>query len=662
MVPLVERRSVLPARLAVLVWALALVLAAMARGQNVATTISASPNCISPGGTTNVKVIGKATANDTNAHLFLCCPPGTVFGSQTVSSTGGAPTLGYCDTGYGNCQYTAGGPFDGVGIQCNGAGSFPQNSTVTMVVPVTAPANLAATSFNCRAIGFDSASIQPVPAFLSVPTQCTPAPSIKKTVSDEVDWAFGNFAGSTTHVSFQTSLVCYEIAWTGSGPNVTDVLPSDFAVESCTPFDRRAYYCYYDQAHGEIYVDSQSGLSIIPSSGKITVCGRFTRTHPAPGQPNVAVLTASGGTKYHSNTATVIVESFPPDLTPPQIPPASDETPASSPTTFNAQVMRASAIGATSTVSFAWLSSDIDAVPAALGPTFTKTFPKPGQYTVTELATENGFTAFRDIPVTVTASGSACVPNANTLCLGAGGRFRVQVDWQDLPNRHNGVANAHPITADTGAFWFFDSSNLELVVKVLDGSALNQHFWVFYGALSNVQYEIKVTDTHTGTVRTYTNPQGTQASAADTVAFAASAADQADAGDLLPSREPAGDLAAPTSSPSIACTTGGTNLCLDGRFLVTVAWNDVPNHHSGAGTAVSLTSASGYDWFFSDTNVELILKIVDGRGLNGHFWFFYGALSNVQYTITVTDTQTGAHKTYNNPQGTQASQADTSAF
>ncbi len=48
--------------------------------------------------------------------------------------------------------------------------------------------------------------------------------------------------------------------------------------------------------------------------------------------------------------------------------------------------------------------------------------------------------------------------------------------------------------------------------------------------------------------------------------------------------------------------------------------------------------------------------------LNGHFWVFYGALSNVQYTITILDTQTGTTKTYTNPQGTQASHADTSAF
>ena len=39
-----------------------------------------------------------------------------------------------------------------------------------------------------------------------------------------------------------------------------------------------------------------------------------------------------------------------------------------------------------------------------------------------------------------------------------------------------------------------------------------------------------------------------------------------------------------------------------------------------------------------------------------------GALSNIEYTLTVTDTQTGVEKTYTNPLGRLASVADTGAF
>jgi hypothetical protein len=83
---------------------------------------------------------------------------------------------------------------------------------------------------------------------------------------------------------------------------------------------------------------------------------------------------------------------------------------------------------------------------------------------------------------------------------------------------------------------------------------------------------------------------------------------------------------------------------------------------TGLGTAQTLTGDTGYFWFFDPANVELVVKILDGRSINGEFWVFYGALSNVAYTLTVTDTATGRTKTYSNPQGTLASVADTSAL
>jgi hypothetical protein len=54
--------------------------------------------------------------------------------------------------------------------------------------------------------------------------------------------------------------------------------------------------------------------------------------------------------------------------------------------------------------------------------------------------------------------------------------------------------------------------------------------------------------------------------------------------------------------------------------------------------------------------------VVDGRAFNGRFWVFSGALSNVAYTIRVTDTQTGSVRTYVNPSGRLSSFADVSAF
>ena len=116
---------------------------------------------------------------------------------------------------------------------------------------------------------------------------------------------------------------------------------------------------------------------------------------------------------------------------------------------------------------------------------------------------------------TIDAGGPAAQTN---LCLNSG-RFRVGVTWQARNIGTSGTGQAIPMTSDTGSFWFFTSNNLELVVKVVDGRAFNNKFWVFYGALSNVEYTITVTDTATGAVKTYFNPQGQLASVADTAAF-----------------------------------------------------------------------------------------------------------------------------------------------
>ena len=111
-----------------------------------------------------------------------------------------------------------------------------------------------------------------------------------------------------------------------------------------------------------------------------------------------------------------------------------------------------------------------------------------------------------------------------------------------------------------------------------------------------------------------------------------------------------------------SCQPGPQRLCLNGgRFAVEASWKDFQGN-TGVGTAVSLTGDTGWFWFFDSSNVEVMLKVLDGRPLNGKFWVFYGALSNVEYTLTVTDTQTGAVKEYRNPSGRFGSVADTAAF
>lgn len=99
----------------------------------------------------------------------------------------------------------------------------------------------------------------------------------------------------------------------------------------------------------------------------------------------------------------------------------------------------------------------------------------------------------------------ACIESSTRVCLN-GGRFAVQAHWATNQGTH-GAATAGPqLGDDTGTFWFFNSNNTELTVKVLDGCDVFDTYWVFASGLTNVEVTLTVTDTETGQVKTYFNP------------------------------------------------------------------------------------------------------------------------------------------------------------
>jgi len=104
-------------------------------------------------------------------------------------------------------------------------------------------------------------------------------------------------------------------------------------------------------------------------------------------------------------------------------------------------------------------------------------------------------------------AGPTCKPNDTTLCIG-NGRFSVRATF-DAGGGNAGQAQAVALTGDTGYLWFFSSSSVEAVVKVVNGCALNSRYWIFAGGLTNVAVTMTVTDIQTSTVKTYTNPART---------------------------------------------------------------------------------------------------------------------------------------------------------
>jgi len=106
---------------------------------------------------------------------------------------------------------------------------------------------------------------------------------------------------------------------------------------------------------------------------------------------------------------------------------------------------------------------------------------------------------------------------------------------------------------------------------------------------------------------------------------------------------------AATDTAPGTCTADANTLCLGGRFKVTVAW--VSGTAAGMGTTVPLASNpdSGLLYFFSPSNIEMLIKVVNGCGLTNTHWVFFAATTNVQFTVTVVDVTTGKTKVYFNP-------------
>ncbi|HEV3457491.1 MAG TPA: hypothetical protein VHG32_13090 [Thermoanaerobaculia bacterium] len=252
----------------------------------------------------------------------------------------------------------------------------------------------------------------------------------------------------------------------------------------------------------------------------------------------------------------------------------------------------------------------------------------------------------------ITSFAGSCQSGPSTLCL-ANNRFAVSATYA-APNGAAGTAQVVPLTADTGYLWFFSSANVEAVIKVINGCALDTNFWVFAGGLTNVKTVISVTDTATGVTKKYTNPQGQAFQPIqDTSAFATCG---------TKTRSDSGDDAAAQPEEPAAANVATSLLLNNNRFKVDVIWRTTDGK-SGSGTPVALTNDTGYFWFFESSNVEMVIKVLSACALDGKYWVFAGGLTNVHTTVTVTDTKTGKFKTYVNPQGVSFQPVqDTAAF
>lgn len=227
---------------------------------------------------------------------------------------------------------------------------------------------------------------------------------------------------------------------------------------------------------------------------------------------------------------------------------------------------------------------------------------------------------------------SPCEAGPERLCL-LGGRFEVSVKYG------NSAAQAVPQGDRFGSFRRPGTgpSEPEIFVKMADGRALsNRAFWFFHTSVTDLAYTITVTDTATGRLRFYRNePVNPGCGAADTGAFVERSASSSSKGLRAGSNLAPGD--------------GETLSLAGGRFQATLSVLNPFTGTNDSGLAMPQTDRLGYFSFPSLTGDPAFPEVFVALSESGLNWAVsHTGLTNLQYTLTVTDRETGAVKVYQN--------------
>ena len=284
-------------------------------------------------------------------------------------------------------------------------------------------------------------------------------------------------------------------------------------------------------------------------------------------------------------------------------------------------------------------------------------------------------------PKTAMREGSARRTRRRSVLATRATGFAARWHTADGAQGQAGVASAR--TDDAGLFWFFGQENWEVLIKVLDGCAVNDHVWVFGASTTDLGYTIDVTDTMTGAVKVYRNDPGRPAPAiTDSEAFpgscgaSAGVAAAVTAAAVEPPAAPPplispDELASSQAQSAVVqpanggCVSDEWTLCLqEGRYRVNVGWRSAPEgDYSPARRAEVGTRDSGLYSFFDAKNWEMLIKVLDGCAVNDQHWVFAASATDLGFRIEVTDTETDESWTHTKQPG-QAAEAvtDSGAF
>jgi hypothetical protein len=236
-------------------------------------------------------------------------------------------------------------------------------------------------------------------------------------------------------------------------------------------------------------------------------------------------------------------------------------------------------------------------------------------------------------------------------------RFVVQVRYKNqFDNNRQGKLLGRSLfsssLSETAVFTFGDQNVVELLVRLSDARPFDNNIHVFLGGLSDVEFFVVVTDSATGIVHEYAKPANQLVGVIDRNTFPGSTS-------VLTGED---FLIAPNAETS-------TIRLLNNRFQVRVRYRNqfttpATTGYLNARSIASTPTTETAVFYFGENagSAEWMVRFSDARPFANRIDLFHGGLTDVELTIEVTDTKTGARKDYSKPAFSLLGQVDRTSY
>lgn len=247
----------------------------------------------------------------------------------------------------------------------------------------------------------------------------------------------------------------------------------------------------------------------------------------------------------------------------------------------------------------------------------THVYSAPGSFTVRLTASNASGPSSATLTITVTP--------ATVLRLNAAHTFDLTLSARDPRTGNTGTGT---VIGQNDVYGYFsipavsgNAGNPEVIVKMVDATAIGQNYWVFYGCMTDLEYTLNVKENATGIVKTYSKDVGKPCGQFDTSGFL------------------------PTTTPTVGPSPTPTPTPGSGPVIVALNASQFQWSFNGGGSSFTAKVGTTYELHITDSDDARAephgFSGIPGLALSGGDLVPSGPQKSNVLTRTFTPTQTG---------------------